>query len=319
MARTPRRALARLEATLRDQAHAVSLAQLSAAGLDSRHAAAAARRRGGDAPRRGVYRLRPTDASLALRAWTGHLGLGTDSVVTGVVSLALQGAPIRVDDDTPTALVVPATRTAAIWPGYRLVRTTAPVARASTPPVPALPPLATPARSLADAAVEVSEKALLRLATWVCRRDDGVLVLRKELDLRRRFPGRAAFGRVVRSLEGEPVHAATERKVRAEIRRLGGRPAPGPFTIRDGERWVSQPDIAFPEITYGAQLDGPHHLIPPQPRIDRRQDRAAADLGWRIDRFGYEEVDEDPARVAAQICAVAAEQGHEVRTTRQRR
>ncbi len=66
---------------------------------------------------------------------------------------------------------------------------------------------------------------------------------------------------------------------------------------------IAEIDIAKPDILYGVEIDGPHHDLPEQRRRDEERDQRLREVGWRIDRFGCEDVLADPAGFAARIRA----------------
>lgn len=60
-------------------------------------------------------------------------------------------------------------------------------------------------------------------------------------------------------------------------------------------------DIAFPALKVAFEIDGPHHLIEAQKRIDGRRDDFLQSKGWKVRRFTAKEAYENPEFVAIQI------------------
>ena len=69
-------------------------------------------------------------------------------------------------------------------------------------------------------------------------------------------------------------------------------------------------DFSFPEARLIVEVDGARWH--PDARVDRRRDNALACLGWRVLRFGWEEVVHDTPSVLAQVREALAADGTQV-------
>jgi len=79
------------------------------------------------------------------------------------------------------------------------------------------------------------------------------------------------------------------------LRDAGLRPACRPYAVKHHSRTIAEIDVAFTEVKYGAEIDGPHHQLPEVVIADKQRDRQLHRLGWTIDRFTAAEVEADPA------------------------
>lgn len=162
--------------------------------------------------------------------------------------------------------------------------------------------LAATARALADHAAHASNNELCRdISTALRMRLCTLNALAGELTARKRFPGRAGLRLAIASLAGETVHSGGERRARRLLGDEGFTPFPRPFPVESAGRVIAEIDIAFPDLRYGIEIDGPHHLLPNVAAADRARDRSLEALGWAIDRFYWFEVEERPSFVVAQV------------------
>ncbi|MPZ74769.1 MAG: hypothetical protein GEU74_16400 [Nitriliruptorales bacterium] len=148
-------------------------------------------------------------------------------------------------------------------------------------------------RALADYAAHCAVDELCRVIAAATRlRLCTLAAVRQELDKRRRFPGRRNLRIALSLLATELVHSASERLARRLLRDAGHRPSTRPYPVEHGGRIVAEIDVAFPPCRYGAEIDGPHHLLPGVASADRSRDRLLVDLGWTIDRFWWDEIEQ---------------------------
>lgn len=122
-----------------------------------------------------------------------------------------------------------------------------------------------------------------------------------EIDARKRYPGRANLRRAYGLLTGEIVHSGSERLARRLLRgadlSFGAKPLP----IEVAGRLIAEIDIPFAPHRYGVEVDGPHHLLPNVAAADRARDRTLEQVGWKIDRFYWFEVEERAAYFVAEV------------------
>lgn len=117
------------------------------------------------------------------------------------------------------------------------------------------------------------------------------------------FPGRARVQRVIAELRGGIAHSTTERTARRLLVRAGVALYPRPYPVSHNQRRVAEIDLAVPELRYGAEIDGPHHLLPAQSRADKARDRLLGRIGWTIDRFTVEDIEQTPTAFVHQVLA----------------
>lgn len=158
------------------------------------------------------------------------------------------------------------------------------------------------ARSFADAAVHSTVDALCRdIATALRLRRCTLPAIRRELDMRMRFPGRRSLRIAHGLLTGELMHSEGERRGRRLLREAGLIPHRRPLTVELDGRTAAEIDIPFPQVPYGVEIDGPHHLLAHVASADRARDRLLERHGWTIDRFFWFEVEERPQWFVAQV------------------
>ena len=148
-------------------------------------------------------------------------------------------------------------------------------------------------RALADAAEHVGLNDLCQhIATCVRLRVMPLKAIGTELAARRRFPGRARLRTAYGLVTGKLVHSGSERLARRRLQ--GCEPAPHrrPLTVEESGRLLAEIDIAWPDLFYGVEIDGPHHLLADVAAADRIRDRQLEGIGWKIDRFFWFEVED---------------------------
>lgn len=123
-------------------------------------------------------------------------------------------------------------------------------------------------------------------------------------------------GRVVRAVlerkaAGErPAGSILETRFRQLLRRAG-LPDPVPqYEVYDGDDFVGRVDFAYPDFGVVIEVDGEERHTGRSPRKrDARRDRRLVRRGFRVLRFHWDDVHNDPEAVAADIRDVARRPG----------
>ena len=118
---------------------------------------------------------------------------------------------------------------------------------------------------------------------------------------RGRFPGVVNLRAAVATLRADLPHSGAEKLGRTSLRAAGIAPYPRPYPVSVGGITLAEIDIAFPRVLYGAEVDGPHHLLREVAAADRIRDRRLRRMGWTIDRFSAEEVAADPTGFVREV------------------
>lgn len=286
-------------ARLADRQHGVvSRKQALACGLASATINRTARRFGWRAPHPGIYALPGTPKSFEQAAMAALLAAGSPSALTGAASLHLLGILGRRPAQ-PTILV-PAHRSLGSHEPCPVIRTTTWDERSllRVGPLQVVPA----SRALADHARHVRPVPLGRLVATACAlRRTTLAACCHEFEGCRRFPGRTAFRAAVLMLTGEMTHSGAERRGRAMLRAVGIKVANRPYPVEHDGRVVGEIDIAVPWVLYGIEVDGPHHDLPAQAAADKQRDRLLRRLGWTIDRFPVELIDDNPRHFVREV------------------
>ena len=157
-------------------------------------------------------------------------------------------------------------------------------------------------RAITDLAAHSSIEQIVRhVATMDRLRLGGAEDVASVHAKRGRYPGAGRVGGALRQLGQETTHSKAESIGRAAITRIGLRPEPRPYLVEERGIKLGEIDVAFPPLLYGAEIDGPHHLLAEVAQADKVRDRALEQRGWRIDRFTTDEVERAPAAFAAQV------------------
>ena len=112
-------------------------------------------------------------------------------------------------------------------------------------------------------------------------------------------------------LEGLP-HSRAEKVARKLLRAAEIAPHRRPYPVRSNSRTIAEIDLAYPDVLYGAEVDGPHHQLSEVAAADKARDRRLTRLGWTIDRFLHTHVLNDPEGFVAEVKAglVGAKRRH---------
>lgn len=251
---------------------------------------------------RGVWAIPGSADSYARSAAAALLAASGSGLLTGVSVLHMMGAlrrrPDRVDLLVPPALHLSALDGIRHFRG-RWVAGDTPMQIEGMRAVPAV-------RALTDYAADHRQPEIERVIAELDRlRVAKPLDVAAYLDRRRLFPGRSRIQAALDAVSGELTHSAAERAGRRLLRegRLVLTPYPRPLLIEDRGTRVAEIDIPFPQVRYGVEVDGPHHQLPEVAAADKRRDRRLAQLGWVIDRFGVDEIEQSPQAFVRQVSA----------------
>lgn len=251
-------------------------------------------------PHPGVFTLPGSEPSFAQRALAASFAAGAPCAVTGAAALHLLGVMRRPPGTV--VLLVPARHSLGDHQPCPVIRTTTWDERNLVHVGPLQ--VAKASRALADHARHVHPAPLGRLvATGCALRRTTLAACRDELERRRRFPGRSAFRAAVMMLTGEMTHSGTERRGRAMLRAVGIEVASGPYPVEHDGRVIAEIDIAVPWALYGIEVDGPHHDLPAQAAADKQRDRQLRRLGWTVDRFPVELIEQTRSSSSARCNA----------------
>jgi hypothetical protein len=278
----------------------VTVAQALRLGISRSTLTERVRREGWRRPYRGVLVVPGTSGDYRQDVAAAVLSAGPGAAAAGPTAAALWG--LTPDRPRPVTVVVRDDRSLRLQPG-RIVRrstvlTAGDVVRFDDLPV--TTPAWTPtdcARSWPDARLTgaLVRADRLRLAT--------VPAVMAVAERRGPFPGLARLRRVAAALCGELAHSSTERTARKLLTRAGVVLHPRPYAVLHRGRPIAEIDLAVPGVRYGAEIDGPHHLLPDQARADRARDRVLTRLGWTIDRFTIADVERTPVTFVRQVLA----------------
>jgi hypothetical protein len=168
-------------------------------------------------------------------------------------------------------------------------------------------PMTTPERTVIDLASIMSERLLDRIVDQALAA--GLLELQTLSDVfdelgRRGKPGTASMRRILGRRSGGyvPPDSVLEQRVLALLRESG---LPEPATQWTPE-WLSpsngRVDFAYPDRRLIVECDGRRwHSMFHSFEIDRLRDNAAQLAGWRLLRFTWSEVAENPERVVHSV------------------
>lgn len=242
----------------------------------------------------------PSDASLthAQQARAALASIGESALVTGLSALHVYRMQTAAPEEVH--LVVPLGRSPVRRDGVCVHHTsTYDSIRYQT--VDGIQ-VAAPPRAFCDYANHATKKDLAFALAWADRERRLIWPqLVTEFDRRKRFPGRTVLRALVDDFRDETTHSDEERKARRLIRAAGFVPHRRPLTVVIAGSPRAEIDIPFADISYGVEVDGPHHLLPHVAAADRARDRALSENGWTIDRFFWFEIDERPEWFVKQV------------------
>ncbi len=258
---------------------------------------------------RGVWTAPGAGWTVQHQALAALRAVGPPALVTGESGLSLfevtQARPSCID------LLVPPNRSGGGHKGVRVKRTQQyeQIASGEVRGV----AVACVERCLIDAAPALAIDPLIRrMAAAVRLRLSDLAAMEEAIAALRRYPGRAKLLAALSALNGELVHSNPEQVARDALRPMQLGFHHEPYTVWDGSRRVAEIDIPHLRLLYGVEVDGPHHELPEQQRKDEARDRELRDLGWRIDRFRWDDVTENPRRFATTVARAVASRRREI-------
>jgi hypothetical protein len=139
-----------------------------------------------------------------------------------------------------------------------------------------------------------------------CRLDRGTLLLTKarfQEVARRGRNGTTAMRSMIEERIGEsmPAGSTFESKAVRLIKAAGIAKPVKQHMVEDGD-FVAFIDLAWPIVMFGAECDSlKHHFGKRAHRHDRVRRRRLKRLGWEIAEYTYEEVNEEPDKVGAEL------------------
>jgi len=225
------------------------------------------------------------------RATVAHLGNCRRTVVTGAYALRRLGHPVGSTRDHVVDMSIPEGARLVHVPGVNLRRSShhhcLEVLTMDDLPV------AAPWWSYGDLARDVDDRTLGRIiAAGVGSRNIAVSHLADGLERRPHFPGAARLRRVVQNLGSDMAFSSTEARAARYLRRHGY-PVELNAALRVDGRVIRAGDLVLPDRKASLEIDGPHHWLPEQARLDREQDAILRRDDWRIERVDVYSLDED--------------------------
>lgn len=155
--------------------------------------------------------------------------------------------------------------------------------------------------AIGDLARDVTDAELARvIARAVAAGKITLAALREHLTRRPKFPGSARLRRVIDQLSDDMPFSGTEKKA-ARLLREAGMPFVLQFDLVVDGRLIRPGDLVLPEIRFDLELDGPHHWMPEQAAIDRRNDTALRGDDWVVERVPVYDIDDRPELFVAEI------------------
>lgn len=270
------------------QERVVTLAQAVECGIPPTTFHENARRLGMVRVSHGVWALPAAPNTYRRKLWVVKLALGDDVVFTGRTALWLR----RVITATPheaDVLLPPGTHQRA-RPGVRFHRGR-PLDDDSIVNLEGFR-TACVYRAFTDVSAVAPVESLMRWIPAMDRLRLGHLDGLDEYVVRRgRFPGVVNTRAAAAALRNDLPHSGAERLARRSLRDVGIRFPTRPYPVKVGGAIIAEIDIAFPDVKYGVEIDGPHHRLPEVAQADKGRDRRLAREGWTIDRFTCEEVE----------------------------
>lgn len=239
--------------------------------------------------RAGCYTLLGATATRFAQLWRAVLVVGHDAVISYDTAVRLHG--LWSWSSSATVHVTVTERCHVDAPGVRIHHTRRQL-RGERCQVHGLPAVSV-ARSICDVAGNVSRSTVADLVADATSRG---LVTSAELlasaEARKRFPGRpavlAALARL--SVDQTRYRSKLERHSRDAIV-VAALPAPRiNHPVVDVHGRLRYLDHAWPQVCYGAELNGPHHAQPTQQRKDAVRLISLESIGWTIDQFTPEDV-----------------------------
>lgn len=105
---------------------------------------------------------------------------------------------------------------------------------------------------------------------------------------------------VIDLLSSDMPFSGTEKKAALLLREAGMQFVLQYNMVVDG-RLIRPGDLVRPDIKFDLELDGPHHWMPEQAAIDRRNDTVLRSDDWAIERVPVYDVDDAPKTFVADV------------------
>ena len=166
-------------------------------------------------------------------------------------------------------------------------------------------------RSLLDVGRYVGDRRLLSAIEW-SRREREVtwadVIATLARHARRGRPGIRRLRRViVANMDRAEVTDSDFELLFLALLAEAGLPTPVlHHRVMDGDRFISEVDLAFPDLRIAIELDGGHHLHPDVRERDLTKQNDLMLNGWVVLRFTYARFRDRPAAVIAEVRAAIA-------------
>ncbi len=250
----------------------------------------------------GVYRI------LHLTSWRDRIAAAAAGLPNAVASHQSASRLLSFPMAQAGAVIVSVhTRTTHIWPGAT-VRRCADFSPSDITSVDRIP-TTSPVRTLFDLAGVLPERAFVDLADTLA--STGVITIPRlsrmaERLCRRGKTGSAAVRRYLEERGDGAAASPLETRAVALLRAAGLSPAVEyPIPWSPNERF----DIAFPEERVAIELDSVQwHATPDRFQADRRRDREALLHDWKVLRFTWRDVEDQPSGMVAIVIRMLSKQ-----------
>jgi hypothetical protein len=161
-------------------------------------------------------------------------------------------------------------------------------------------------RTLLDVGRVIGDVRLLRSIEWARRReltDWPQLIRMLVVHARRGRPGIQRMRRViVANMDRREVTDSDFELLVLALLAEHGMPTPVlHHRIHDGERFVAEVDLAYPDLRITIELDGDVHLLPEVRERDLPRQNDLVLTGWTVLRFSYARLRQRPASIVAEV------------------
>lgn len=252
---------------------------------------------------RGVYRLVGVPASWRTKLLAPILSTTGLAMASHLSAAVLHGVP-GFGEGTPELSVLRGVKLHR--PALR-VHTSTDLDRCALQRIDGIP-ATDPCRTILDVARFVGDHQLLRSIEWLRRQDKAdwsALIATLARHARRGRPGVQRLRRVLMA------NAHRDEVTDSDLELLGlalllehGLPEPVlHHRVHDGQRFVAEVDLAYPELRIAIELDGAVHFEPAVREADLRKQNDLQLVGWTVLRFSWERLMRSPERVVAEVRA----------------
>ena len=284
----------------------VNLADVRAVGGSARVAATRLRSGRWEQVDVSVYRLAGAPLPWEARVLAPILAIGERAVASHFTAAALHGIP-GFGRGAPEISVV---RAADRRRGGVIVHTSTDLELCSTVLVDSVPTTEI-TRTLLDLGRRVSDQRLLRSIEWARREeksDWSEVISTLSRHARRGRPGIRRLRRVIlANMDRQEVTDSDFELLVLGLLAEAGLPTPElHHRVHDGNRFVAEVDLGYPNLKIAIELDGAVHLEPAVREHDLRKQNDLVLVGWTVLRFTYERFRLHPERVVAEVRAALA-------------